>query len=72
MTEKKKLSDEELLEKFAVYGAEVDSVLKRQQAFDRILENTIVKISKLETTVKKMNNVFDVLLYVFIAFIITI
>lgn len=44
-----RLTNEEILEKFAVYGAEVDSCLKRQQSFDRILDNVVTRQWKTES-----------------------
>lgn len=44
-----KLSNEEILEKFAVYWAEVDGVVRRQQSADRIMENIMAKQGKIET-----------------------
>ena len=54
MTEKQytakqlRLTNEEILEKFAVYWAEVDSVARRQQSADRIMENIITRQGKTE------------------------
>lgn len=48
-----RLTNEEIVEKFAVYGAEVDMVAKRQQASDRIVENIIAKLWRLEDDSKK-------------------
>lgn len=60
MTEKKytakqlRLTNEEIVEKFAIYGAEVDWVARRQQSSDRILEKIIAKNDRLE---KRINEV---------------
>ena len=44
-----RLTNEEIVEKFAVYWAEVDQVVRRQQSSDRILETTITRLWKVET-----------------------
>jgi hypothetical protein len=44
-----RLTNEEILEKFAVYWAEVDSVARRQQSADRIMENIMARQGKTET-----------------------
>lgn len=67
-----RLTNEEIVEKFAVYWAEVDSAIKRQQSFDRILEVTIARLAKVEKQIKYMNKVFDCLTLVFAMFVIIV
>lgn len=43
-----RLTNEEIVEKFAVYWAEVDGVARRQQSADRIMENIITRQGKTE------------------------
>lgn len=43
-----RLTNEEIVEKFAVYGAEVDAVARRQQSSDRIMENIMARQGKTE------------------------
>lgn len=56
-----RLTNEEIIEKFAIYGAEVDAVAQRQRASDRILETAMWKIWSLERRMKEQETSFEAL-----------
>ena len=79
MTEQKKtqyaakqlrLTNEEIVEKFAVYGAEVDWVARRQQSSDRMMETIMANQSKIQKEHKELQKQMDIMVLIFIAFII--
>ena len=55
------LSNDELQDKLAIYGAEVDWVARRQQSCDRIVENLIAKLWRLETRVEELEKTVEYL-----------
>lgn len=61
-----RLTNEEIVEKFAIYWAEVDSVAKRQQSSDKILEANIVAYDKLRKQHNDLQKQFDILILLFI------
>ena len=48
------LTNDELHDKLAIYGAEVDWVAKRQQSCDRIVERLIAKVWRLEERIDEL------------------
>ena len=52
------LTNDELQEKLAIYGAEVDWVAKRQQSCDRVVENLIAKVWRLEARTNELEMCF--------------
>lgn len=66
-----RLTNEEILEKFAVYGAEVDQIAKRQQSFDKILETVIIWLDKVKKQQWDLQKQFDILILLFILMVLT-
>lgn len=56
-----RLTNEEIVEKFAVYWAEVDWVARKMQTYDRVLEAHIWKFHNIEKKVKELERAFDIL-----------
>lgn len=49
-----RLTNEEIVEKFAVYGAEVDWVARRLQSSDRMMESIMANQSKIQKEAKDL------------------
>lgn len=65
-----RLTNEEIVEKFAVYWAEVDWVARRLQSSDRMMESIMANQSKIQKEHKELQKQMDVLVLIFIAFIV--
>lgn len=66
-----RLTNEEIIEKFAIYWAEVDAAMKRVQAQDRIIDLWINKCVKAEKANKDLQNQINALYFVCILIICT-
>ena len=57
-----RLTNEEILEKFAVYWAEVDSVMNHVKSSDRMMETIMANQSKAHLKMKSLQRQMDILI----------